>query len=553
MLEKVVIANRGEIALRVMRACKEMGIKTVAVHSTADNNLKHVLLADETVCIGPPPSVDSYLNMPAIISAAEVTDAVAIHPGYGFLSENADFAERVETSGFVFIGPPASAIREMGDKVAAIRAMKSAGVPTVPGSDGPLGDNAEENLKMARSIGYPVIIKAAGGGGGRGMRVVHAEASLINAITVTQTEARAAFGNETVYMEKFLETPRHVEVQVLADNHGNAIHLGERDCSMQRRHQKVIEEAPAPGITDEQRHEIGMRCVQACLDMGYRSAGTFEFLYQDGEFYFIEMNTRLQVEHPVTEMITGVDIVREQLRIAAGEPLSLTQDEVFLRGHAIECRINAEDPKTFMPSPGLVTLWHPPGGPGIRIESHVYSGYKVPPYYDSMIGKIIAHGADRETAIARMRNALAEVVTVGVPRVFGKEVSKGSGARLTEAVGLKRESTGLLEVHHLGGVVEGCKAWFDNITSNVEAHEGFHLLVRGLPPVGSRHIAGLLVVNRGGCVVVFDRLGSTGITVGLHNQGSRVHRGNAFKDVGYILRVESRVLGTCGRQFDPHS
>ena len=320
----------------------------------------------------------------------------------------------METSGFIFIGPPASAIREMGDKVAAIQAMKRAGVPTVPGSDGPLDDNAEDNLKMAREIGYPVIIKAAGGGGGRGMRVVHAEASLTNAITVTQAEARAAFGNETVYMEKFLETPRHIEVQVLADNHGNAIHLGERDCSMQRRHQKVVEEAPAPGITEEQRHEIGMRCVQACLDMGYRSAGTFEFLYQDGEFYFIEMNTRLQVEHPVTEMITGVDIVREQLRIAAGEPLGLTQDDVSLHGHAIECRINAEDPKTFMPSPGLVTLWHPPGGPGIRIESHVYSGYKVPPYYDSMIGKVIAHGADRDTAIARMRSALAEFVIEGI-------------------------------------------------------------------------------------------------------------------------------------------
>jgi acetyl-CoA carboxylase biotin carboxylase subunit len=414
MLEKVVIANRGEIALRVLRACREMGIKTVAVHSTADNNLKHVLLADETVCIGPPPSTDSYLNMPAIISAAEVTDAVAIHPGYGFLSENADFAERVETSGFVFVGPPPAAIREMGDKVAAIRAMKAAGVPTVPGSDGPLGDNPEENLRLAREIGYPVIIKASGGGGGRGMRVVHAEASLTNAITVTQAEARAAFGNETVYMEKFLETPRHIEVQVLADNHGNAIHLGERDCSMQRRHQKVVEEAPAPGISEEQRQQIGARCVRACLDMGYRSAGTFEFLFQNGEFYFIEMNTRLQVEHPVTEMITGVDIVREQLRIAAGEPLRLTQDEVSLRGHAIECRINAEDPKTFMPSPGLVTLWHPPGGPGIRIESHLYSGYKVPPYYDSMIGKVIAHGEDRSIAIARMRNALAEVVVEGI-------------------------------------------------------------------------------------------------------------------------------------------
>jgi acetyl-CoA carboxylase biotin carboxylase subunit len=414
MLEKVVIANRGEIALRIMRACREMGIKTVAVHSTADNTLKHVLLADETVCIGPPQSADSYLNMPAIISAAEVTDAVAIHPGYGFLSENADFAERVETSGFVFIGPPASAIREMGDKVAAIRAMKAAGVPTVPGSDGPLGDNAEESLRIGRDIGYPVIIKAAGGGGGRGMRVVHSEASLIAAISVTQAEARSAFGNETVYMEKFLETPRHIEFQVLADNHGNAIHLGERDCSMQRRHQKVVEEAPAPGISAEQRNRIGERCVRACQEMGYRSVGTFEFLYQDGEFYFIEMNTRLQVEHPVTEMITGVDIVREQIRIAAGESLNLTQDEVSFSGHAFECRINAEDPKTFMPSPGLIHLWHPPGGPGIRVESHIYSGYRVPPYYDSMIGKIIAHGNDRPTAIARMRSALSEVVIEGI-------------------------------------------------------------------------------------------------------------------------------------------
>ncbi len=414
MLEKIVIANRGEIALRILRACREMGIKTVAVHSTADNNLKHVLLADETVCIGPPPSSESYLNMPAIISAAEVTDAVAIHPGYGFLSENADFAERVETSGFVFIGPPAKAIREMGDKVAAIRAMKAAGVPTVPGSDGPLGDSVEENLRMARSIGYPIIIKAAGGGGGRGMRVVHSEASLINAITVTQNEARAAFGNEIVYMEKFLEKPRHIEIQVLADNHGNVVHLGERDCSMQRRHQKVIEEAPAPGITVEQRNRIGERCVRACKEMGYRSAGTFEFLYQDNEFYFIEMNTRLQVEHPVTEMITGVDIVRQQLQIAAGERLNLTQEDITFSGHAIECRINAEDPKTFMPSPGLVKLWHPPGGPGIRVESHLYSGYRVPPSYDSMIGKIIAHGNDRKTAIGRMRSALSEVVIEGI-------------------------------------------------------------------------------------------------------------------------------------------
>ena len=414
MLDKVVIANRGEIALRILRACREMGIKTVAVHSTVDNNLKHVLLADETVCIGGAASAESYLNMPAIISAAEVTDAVAIHPGYGFLSENADFAERVESSGFVFIGPPANVIRQMGDKVAAIQSMKAAGVPTVPGSDGPLGDDADENLRIARDIGYPIIIKAAAGGGGRGMRVVHSEASLANAITITQAEARAAFGDETVYLEKFLETPRHIEFQVLADNHGNAIHLGERDCSMQRRHQKVVEEAPAPGITEKQRSFIGNRCAQACKDMGYRSAGTFEFLYQDDEFYFIEMNTRLQVEHPVTEMITGIDIVREQLRIAGGETLGMTQEEVQFRGHAIECRINAEDPKTFMPSPGLVTLWHVPGGPGIRVESHVYSGYKVPPFYDSMIGKIVAHGNDRPTAIARMRNALTEIVIEGI-------------------------------------------------------------------------------------------------------------------------------------------
>jgi len=414
MLEKVVIANRGEIALRILRACREMDIKTVAVHSTADNNLKHVLLADETVCIGPPASADSYLNMPAIISAAEVTDAVAIHPGYGFLAENADFAERVESSGFVFIGPQADSIRLMGDKVSAIQAMKAAGVPCVPGSDGPLGDNTDENLRMSREIGYPIIIKASGGGGGRGMRVVHSEASLAGAISVTQAEARAAFGNDVVYMEKFLERPRHIEVQVLADSHGNAVHLGERDCSMQRRHQKVVEEAPAPGITAEQRARIGERCVRACRDMGYRSAGTFEFLYQDNEFYFIEMNTRLQVEHPVTEMITGIDIVKAQLRIASGEELSFTQDDIQWRGHAIECRINAEDPKTFMPSPGLIPLWHAPGGPGIRVDSHVYSGYKVPPYYDSMIGKIIAHGEDRPTAIARMKNALTEIVIEGI-------------------------------------------------------------------------------------------------------------------------------------------
>ncbi len=414
MLDKVVIANRGEIALRILRACREMGIKTVAVHSTADNNLKHVLLADETVCIGPPPSAESYLDMPAIIAAAEVTDAVAIHPGYGFLSENADFAERCETSGFVFVGPPASAIRLMGDKVSAIRAMKAAGVPCVPGSDGPLGDDAEENLRLARDIGYPVIIKASGGGGGRGMRVVQSEASLTNAITVTRAEASAAFGNDVVYMEKFLETPRHVEFQLIADGHGNAVHLGERDCSMQRRHQKVIEEAPAPGITEEQRARIGQRCVDACLEIGYRSAGTFEFLYENGEFYFIEMNTRLQVEHPVTEMITGIDIVREQLAIAAGEKLSFRQSDVKLQGHAIECRINAEDPKTFMPSPGLITLAHAPGGPGIRFDSHIYSGYKVPPYYDSMIGKLVAHGHDRDAAFARMKNALVEIVVDGI-------------------------------------------------------------------------------------------------------------------------------------------
>lgn len=414
MLEKIVIANRGEIALRVLRACREMGIKTVAVHSTADNNLKHVLLADETVCIGPPPSVDSYLNMPAIISAAEVTDATGIHPGYGFLSENADFAERVESSGFTFIGPKADAIRLMGDKVSAIAAMKKAGVPCVPGSDGPLGEDADENMRMAREIGYPIIIKASGGGGGRGMRVVHAEASLVAAITVTKAEARAAFNNDVVYMEKFLEQPRHIEFQVLADSHGNAVHLGERDCSMQRRHQKVIEEAPAPGITEEQRNRIGERCVQACKEIGYRSAGTFEFLYENDEFYFIEMNTRIQVEHPVTEMITGIDIVREQLQIASGEKLTVTQDDINFQGHAIECRVNAEDPKNFMPSPGLITLWHPPGGPGIRVDSHIYSGYRVPPYYDSMIGKIIAHGGSRETAFARMRNALTEIVIEGI-------------------------------------------------------------------------------------------------------------------------------------------
>ncbi len=414
MIEKVVIANRGEIALRILRACRELGIKTVAVHSTADFNTKHVLLADETVCIGPPQSSLSYLNMPAIISAAEVTDSVAIHPGYGFLSENADFAERVEKSGFIFVGPRAETIRMMGDKVSAIKVMKAAGVPCVPGSDGPLGTDIDENFRIAKEIGYPVIIKASGGGGGRGMRVVHTDASLLNAISVTQSEALAAFGNPQVYMEKFLEKPRHIEFQVLADNYGNVVHLGERDCSMQRRHQKVIEEAPAPGITPKQRRVMGERCVEACRAVGYRSAGTLEFLYQDGEFYFIEMNTRIQVEHPVTELVTDIDLVKAQLTIAAGEPLQYAQTDVQIRGHAIECRINAEDARTFMPSPGPIRLWHPPGGPGIRVDSHVYSGYNVPPYYDSLIGKLIAHGDTRETAIARMRNALSELVVEGI-------------------------------------------------------------------------------------------------------------------------------------------
>ncbi|MEL6290106.1 MAG: acetyl-CoA carboxylase biotin carboxylase subunit, partial [Pseudomonadota bacterium] len=409
-----VIANRGEIALRVLRACRELGIKTVAVYSTADSNLKHVLLADETVCIGPAPSTDSYLNKAAIISAAEVTDSVAIHPGYGFLSENADFAEGVEKSGFKFIGPRAATIRTMGDKVAAIKAMKAAGVPTVPGSDGPLGDDPDENIRVARDIGYPVIIKAAGGGGGRGMRVVHNEPSLVNAINLTRAEAEAAFGNPQVYMEKFLERPRHIEFQVIADEHGNAVHLGERDCSMQRRHQKVIEEAPAPGLDPALRDEMGERCARACQEMGYRNAGTFEFLFQDGEFFFIEMNTRLQVEHPVTEMVTGIDIVREQLKIASGEKLSFNQSDIHIRGHAIECRINAEDPKTFMPSPGTVTQWHPPGGPGVRVDSHVYNGYRVPPNYDSMIGKLIVHAHNRDVAIARMRGALDEFVIEGI-------------------------------------------------------------------------------------------------------------------------------------------
>jgi acetyl-CoA carboxylase biotin carboxylase subunit len=414
MLDKVVIANRGEIALRILRACRELGIQTVAVHSTADRDLMHVLLADETVCIGPPPAVASYLNMPALISAAEVTDAVAIHPGYGFLAENADFAERVEQSGFIFIGPHPETIRLMGDKISAIRAMREAGVPCVPGSDGPLGEDDAANMAMAATIGYPVIIKATGGGGGRGMRVVHSEATLLHAIALTRSEAHAAFGNATVYMEKYLDHPRHIEVQVLADTHGHVIFLGERDCSMQRRHQKVIEEAPALGITPEQRRHIGMICVAACQRLAYRGAGTFEFLYQDGAFYFIEMNTRIQVEHPVTEMITGMDIVKEQLRIAAGEKLSYSQDEVRINGHAIECRINAEDAESFLPSPGMITHYQPPGGPGIRVDSHIYSGYRVSPHYDSLLGKVIAHGENRAAALARMRNALAELVIEGI-------------------------------------------------------------------------------------------------------------------------------------------
>jgi acetyl-CoA carboxylase biotin carboxylase subunit len=414
MLDKVVIANRGEIALRILRACRELDIKTVAVHSTVDNNLKHVLLADESVCIGPPPSPLSYLNMPAIISAAEVTDSTGIHPGYGFLSENADFAERVEKSGFTFIGPKAETIRLMGDKVSAINVMKTAGVPCVPGSGGPLGADANENIRIARDIGYPVIIKASGGGGGRGMRVVHSEAALLNSIAITQQEAQAAFGNPQVYMEKFLEKPRHIEFQVIADNYGNVVHLGERDCSMQRRHQKVIEEAPAPGLSAKQREQMGERVVEACHAVGYRNAGTLEFLYQDGEFYFIEMNTRIQVEHPVTEMITGIDLVKTQLLVASGEKLPFVQKDIRFWGHAIECRINAEDARTFMPSPGKVNRWHSPGGPGIRTDSHVYSGYSVPPNYDSMIGKLIAHGDTRATAIARMKNALAELVVDGI-------------------------------------------------------------------------------------------------------------------------------------------
>ncbi|MCU0842427.1 MAG: acetyl-CoA carboxylase biotin carboxylase subunit [Thiobacillaceae bacterium] len=414
MFEKILIANRGEIALRIQRACREMGIKTVAVHSEADREAKYVKLADESVCIGPAPSIKSYLHVPAIIAAAEVTDAEAIHPGYGFLSENADFAERIEQSGFVFIGPRPETIRLMGDKVSAKDAMKASGVPVVPGSEGAVPDEPDECLRIALDIGYPVIIKAAGGGGGRGMRVVHTEANLLQAIQLTQGEAQAAFGNPVVYMEKFLGNPRHIEIQVLSDEHGNAVHLGERDCSMQRRHQKILEEAPAPGLDAKLRDKIGERCAEACRRIGYRGAGTFEFLYEDGEFFFIEMNTRVQVEHPVTELITGVDIVQETIRIAAGLKLSVKQKDVHFRGHAIECRINAEDPYSFMPSPGRISLYHAPGGPGIRVDSHVYQNYYVPSHYDSMIGKVIAYGASRDQAIARMRIALSEMVVEGI-------------------------------------------------------------------------------------------------------------------------------------------
>ncbi|MDD5330613.1 MAG: acetyl-CoA carboxylase biotin carboxylase subunit [Sulfuricella sp.] len=414
MFEKILIANRGEIALRIQRACREMGIKTVAVHSEADAEAKYVKLADESVCIGPAQSTLSYLNIPAIISAAEVTDAEAIHPGYGFLSENADFAERVEQSGFVFIGPRPETIRLMGDKVSAKDAMKASGVPCVPGSEGALPEDSDEVIRIAKDIGYPVIIKAAGGGGGRGMRVVHTEAALLNAVSMTKNEAQTAFGNPMVYMEKFLENPRHIEIQILADEHGNAAFLGERDCSMQRRHQKIIEEAPAPGLDPKLRDKIGERCAEACRKIGYRGAGTFEFLYENGEFFFIEMNTRVQVEHPVTELITGIDIVQEQVRIAAGEKLSFRQKDVKLKGHAIECRINAEDPYTFVPSPGRITVYHVPGGPGIRVDSHVYQNYVVPQYYDSMVGKLIAYGATRDQAIARMKTALSEMVVEGI-------------------------------------------------------------------------------------------------------------------------------------------
>jgi len=414
MFEKILIANRGEIALRIQRACRELGIRTVVVHSEADTEAKYVKLADESVCIGPPPAAASYLNIPAIISAAEVTDAEAIHPGYGFLAENADFAEKVERSGFVFIGPHPENIRLMGDKVSAKQAMIKAGVPTVPGSEGALPEDSKEIVRIARKIGYPVIIKASGGGGGRGMRVVHTEAALLNAVNMTRSEAQAAFANPVVYLERYLEQPRHIEIQVLCDGQKNAIYLGDRDCSLQRRHQKVIEEAPAPDLPAKLREKIGERCVDACKKIGYRGAGTFEFLFEEDEFYFIEMNTRIQVEHPVTEMITGVDLVQEQIRIAAGEKLRFRQKDIVVRGHAIECRINAEDPYRFTPSPGRITSYHPPGGPGIRVDTHIYAGYTVPPNYDSLVGKLIAYGATRDQAIRRMRIALSEMVLEGI-------------------------------------------------------------------------------------------------------------------------------------------
>lgn len=414
MFEKVLIANRGEIALRILRACKELGIKTVAVYSQADRDLMHVRMADESVCIGPNPSSESYLNIPSIISAMEITDSVAVHPGYGFLAENADFAEQVQKSGFTFIGPDPDVIRLMGDKVSAIQAMKSAGVPTVPGSGGPLTDDRELCTSIAHKIGFPVIIKAAAGGGGRGMRVVHTESALMNSIQLTKSEAKAAFGDDTVYMEKFLQNPRHVEVQILSDGQGHAIHLGDRDCSLQRRHQKVLEEAPAPGIDDQARAAVFESCTAACREINYRGAGTFEFLYEDGRFYFIEMNTRIQVEHPVSELVTGMDLIKEQIRVCSGEALRFTQDDIKINGHAFECRINAEDAKTFMPSPGRVDTFHPPGGPGVRVDSHLYSGYSVPPYYDSMIAKIITHGEDRAAALARMRVALDELLVEGI-------------------------------------------------------------------------------------------------------------------------------------------
>lgn len=440
MLDKVLIANRGEIALRILRACKELGIKTVAAHSTIDRDLLHVRLADESVCIGPPQAAQSYLNIPAIISAAEITDAVAIHPGYGFLSENADFAEQVEKSGFIFIGPYADTIRQMGDKISAIQFMKQNHIPCVPGSNDPIDDNDAATIKLARQIGYPIIIKAAGGGGGRGMRVVHTETHLINAIALTRSEAKAAFNNDKVYIEKYLQNPRHIEIQVLGDGFGNAIYLGERDCSIQRRHQKIIEEAPALHISREKRHQIGELCAKACRDMKYRGAGTMEFLYEDGNFYFIEMNTRIQVEHPITEMITSIDLVKEQLRIAAGEKLTLQQKDIQLVGHAIECRINAEDPRTFTPSPGTITYFHAPGGPGIRVDSHIYGSYKVPPYYDSLIAKIIAYGETREIALARMRNALEETVIEGIRTniTLHQEIIRGNSFQ-----------NGLINIHYL--------------------------------------------------------------------------------------------------------